>query len=420
MFKKLLFAFCLLSLTPALKAQETSVKNIDFYGFVRNELFIDSYKGVDAAFDVFYLAPLYIGQDANGEDINQQPSSHMSALASRLGAKVSGPEIFGAQTNATIEFDFGGIVSSEPTLFRIRHAYASFNWESAKLIIGQTWHPFWGGGCFPTVASLNTGAPFQAFNRSPLIRYDQILGKLTVSGTMAYENQYASKSLGDSPFSTRTQAQRNGALPEMILSAEYNNSGFTLGAAASLKRIKPAMTTTGANGTYKSTEYLTSTAFTGYFKYSTEKFKLTAKAYYGENMTHLTLPGGYGVATHDETTGKETYTNYNNITSLLNIVYGTKWQVGIFLGYGENLGTDDPLYDNGVSAKTAGLLQGIMDMTRVAPSLSLNVSKFKIMAEYEMTSANYGTGGFNFNDGLYADKHNATNNRFILMTTYTF
>ena len=168
MLKKILAILCFAGLISEASAQEKAKDiNLDFYGFVRSEMFVDTYKGLDAAYEVFYLVPLYVGKDANGEDINEQTSANLNALASRMGVKIDGPEIFGAKTSGVIEFDFGGIVKTEPTLFRIRHANMTFAWEKSKLLVGQTWHPFWCGGVFPTVAALNTGAPFQAFNRSP-------------------------------------------------------------------------------------------------------------------------------------------------------------------------------------------------------------------------------------------------------------
>ena len=423
MLKKLFVLPCLLSLVFFAGAQEKQGKdlNLDFYGFVRNEAFVDTYKGLDAAYELFYLVPLYVGKDDSGKDINQQASSNLSALASRMGVKIDGPEIFGAKTSGNIEFDFGGIVKNEPTLFRIRHANVVFNWEKSKLLVGQTWHPFWGGSVFPSVAGLNTGAPFQAFNRSPQIRYDVKAGDFMFSGAAVYENQYTSKSFESSNYTTPNQAQRNGVMPELVLLAEYNHLGLTLGAGAEVKRIKPRMTVTGTEGKFNADEFLTSTGFMAYVRYKSPMFTMMAKGYCGQNMTHLTLLGGYGVATRNEGTGKETYTNYTNYTTLLNMVYGKKWQVGMTLGYGGNLGTDAALYNDG-SGKgiVTGLLPNVQDLARVAPHVALNVSKIRLVAEYEMTSANYGTGTFDFSDGLYSDKHKTTNNRFSVMMMYFF
>jgi hypothetical protein len=163
-------------------------------------------------------------------------------------------------------------------------------------------------------------------------------------------------------------------------------------------------------------EYLNSTAFMAYGRYKKDKLTILLKGYYGENMSFLTLPGGYGVATRDAATQKETYTSYKTYTSAINIVYGQKWQFGLFAGYGGNLGTKAPLCD----AKTYGLFQTMQTMYRVAPHISFNLPKFRVIAEYERTSANYGTGAINLADGLYAKSHAVTDNRVIIVFTQYF
>jgi hypothetical protein len=404
-------------------SQEVKLKEstLEFYGFVRNEFYIDSYKGLDAAHDQFYLVPLYVGQDANGEDINEQTSANLSAITTRLGLRVTGPEIFGAKTSANIEFDFAGILKSEPTLFRIRHAYSAFAWKKSKLLIGQTWHPFWGGTIYPIVGALNTGAPFQCFSRTPQVRYDIYSGKFSFGGALLYELQYASKAFESSNYTTSNQAKRNGVLPEMNLVMEFKNKDFTAGCGVLYNRIKPRMTNTGTDGLYKSNEFIAGKGAMAYAKYVHHKFAIISKGYYGQNMNQITLLGGYGVASVNTRTGAETYTNYTNYTALVDALYGKKWQAGLLLGIGDNFGTSDPLYNDGSNkARTTGLLQNVNSIFRVAPSISFNYSKLRMVAEIEHTTADYGVGSLNFENGLYSDTHKTTNNRLNLMMMYLF
>jgi len=364
---------------------------------------------------------LYAGQDANGEDINQQTSSNLSAITTRLGVKINGPEIFKAKTSGNIEFDFGGIIKTEPSLLRIRHAYSAFVWAKSKLLIGQTWHPFWGGSVYPTIAGLNTGSPFQAFSRAPQVRYDIFSGKLTFSGALVYELQYQSKAIESSGFTTSNQAKRNGVLPEFDLILEYKNKDFIAGFGALYNQIKPRMTNTGTAGLFKSKEFIAGKGLMAYFKYARNKFAIISKGYFGQNLTQLCLLGGYGVATTDPLTGAETYTNYTNYTALVNALYGKKWQVGLLAGFGDNLGTDKALYNDGSNkAKTYGLLPNVKEIFRISPSISLNVNKLKLIAEYELTTANYGSGAINFSNGLFAGTHRTANNRLNLMMMYFF
>jgi hypothetical protein len=159
-------------------------------------------------------------------------------------------------------------------------------------------------------------------------------------------------------------------------------------------------------------------AFLGYKK---DKLYILAKGLVGQNMVNLTMFGGYGVKDYNTTTGAMTYTNYNNYTALFNIVYGKKVQVGLFTGIAGNMGTSDPLhkFDNG-KAKTLGLLTSIKNIYRVSPRLTYNIKNMSFTAEYEMTTAEYGAGTFNFKDGLYSDKVSVTNNRLLFVLMYNF
>ena len=404
------------------QAQDQKRFTYNFYGFVRNEFFVDTYKGLDAAYELFYVAPLYTGKDANGKDLNKQTSSNLSAIASRLGVNVSGPEVFNAKTNATIEVDFGGIVKTEPTLLRIRQAFVSLNWQKSSLLVGQTWHPFWGAGT-AQVSGLNTGAPFQAFNRSPQVRYTQNAGDFRFGLSAVYESQYASKTFESSVYTSANQAQRNGAIPEFALTVAFVKGNFQAGIGGQMKRLKPYMITTGTDGKFVSDEYLTTYGAMAYIYYQDPKLAIVAKNYYGQNLSHLTILGGYGVKTFNENTGARTFTPFTTNSSLLNIVYGTKWQAGMTLGLTKNLGTKDPLYSTNSPAFntiTGGLLPEIKDLYRVAPHLSLNVSAFKFILEYELTSAKYGEGELDYSDGIFKGSHTATNNRFALTMMYIF
>jgi hypothetical protein len=423
MKKSLLMLMALLSVVMV-KAQSDDNVTLDFYGFIRVDGYVDTYKGVDAGHDIFYLLPAYGVK--NGAEFNNQLSSNVSAMASRLGVRITFPEVFKAKATGLLEFDFAGNLKADPTLFRIRQAYSLLTWEKSSLLIGQTWHPFFGGSCLPTVAGLNTGAPFTCFNRSPMIRYNMKFGGLTVSASAVSQMQYNNVAIDAGEFSvTANQAKRNGAIPEMVLSTEWTQKAITLGAGASYNQIKPRMliTETLVDGKDVSTiadEYLGSTAFMAYGRYKKDKLTVLLKGYLGDNMQHLTLPGGYGVASFDSITGKETYTTYKNYTAALNIVYGQKWQLGLFAGYGGNLGTNDPLIAFAGKQKTYGLFTTIQSMYRVAPHISLNLAKFKLVLEYERTAANYGTGAINFENGLFSSSHQTVNNRVIMVMTQYF
>lgn len=415
---KLIAFFVVLNLFGAVLAQENETKKIDIYGFVRADLFGDTYKGLNAAKDQFYLLPLYGGKDANGEDINEQFSSNLVTMATRVGLRYKGPEIYGAKTVANIEGDFAGNPSTFTAVVRIRQANVKFNWANSTLTVGQTWHPLWSGKIYPTVGSLNTGAPFQPFNRSPQIRYDYNVGMFTLSGAGIYEFQYVTSG----PLGKSDQYLRNSGIPELFAGAEVRKDAFTLGAGFSYKLIKPMFTTVN---NFKSTSLLQSSIIMGYAQYKNDKLTIKAKSVVGQNTSYLLMPGGFGVYSKDDITGEYLYTNYNNSNSFINVVYGKSWQLGVFGGYMLNLGTTDALINTGSTENpdylTWGMLPSMQSMYRFAPHVAHNVGNARFVLEFEHTMAEYGTEGtINPNDGLYMASNKATNNRILFMFMYTF
>ena len=414
-FAVILFLLPLIALAQEAK-KETS---ITFYGFVRNDFYLDTYKGINAFQDVFYVYPSYIGVDANGKDINKQASANMVSVVTRGGINITGPVIFGAKTIGCIEADFAG--KPEIFLLRLRKAYTQFLWEKTKLLVGQTWHPFFGNDAFPRIGGLNTGAPFQSFNRSPQVRLDYSMKSLTLSLTGLYQQQYVSVG----PIGSSNMYKRDAVVPETVLSLEYIHKGLTLGAGVDFDKIKPRVSTTGTDKkTYISDNCLNSTSWMAYGKYVSGKLMMLLKGYYGQDMAHLTMIGGLGVSNYNPVTGNEKYTNFNTYSTLFNITYGTKWRPGLLLGYSENLGTESSLDPNAVDSTGKPLIWGlginIMDMYRFCPSLSYSLPKFLLQAEYEMTKADYGVGQFNYDNGLYAGKHAAVNNGVRVVMTYYF
>jgi len=408
---------CLLFLLPLVAiSQEAKKENpVTFYGFVRSDFYLDTYKGVNAFQDVFYLFPNYIGTDANGKDLNGQTTANLVSIVTRGGVNIVGPEIFGAKTTGCIEVDFAG--KPEVYLLRLRKAYTLFTWPKSKLLVGQTWHPFWGNDAFPRIGALNTGTPFQPFNRSPQVRFDYKVGALTLSASGVYEQQY----LSVGPLGSSNTYKRDAVIPETVLSFEYNKKALTLGAGVDFNKIKPRVSTSGSDAkTYVTDECLNSTSWMAYGKYAQGKLMMLLKGYYGQNMAHLTMVSGYGVATYNPQTGHETYTNYNGYSTLFNITYGNKWKPGLLIGYLENLGSSDPLANKGGKADVYGLGCNIMNMSRISPSLSYCVPKFMLTAEYERTTAAYGVGDFKFSDGLYASTHSVTNNGIRVIMTWFF
>jgi hypothetical protein len=420
-FRKLVFILILGSLSFSINAQENEKINVDFYGFVRVDAYMDTYKGQDLGHDIFYLLPQYA--KVGDVEVNNQLSSNISAIASRLGVKINSDDVLNAKLTGVLEFDFAGNLRTDPTMFRIRQAFSMLSWEKSSLLMGQTWHPFFGAPHMPVVAGLNTGAPFHAFNRSPMIRYKYNMNSLSLTLAAVSEMQYATRAADYAVYmNTNNHAKRNGIVPELVLTADWSSKGkLFAGAGVEHKIIKPRMVIENGEGVFaQADEFLSSTGFVGYARYKGSKFSLLFKAYFGENMSHLVMPGGYGVAGYDPATGRETYTNYKHYTAMMSAVYGKEFQLGLFAAYGQNLGTSGKLHAFGGSAKTYGLFLPIQDMMRIAPHIAYNKGKLRFVAELESTIANYGQGNIRLDNGLYDNSVAATNNRLIFTMTHYF
>ena len=87
-------------------------KNFKFvpYGFIRNDFYYDSRQNFETASGLFYIIPKDVNENPEGEDLNGVPSSGFLSIASRLGVRVYGPQVFKAQSYAQLES--GGLLDS--------------------------------------------------------------------------------------------------------------------------------------------------------------------------------------------------------------------------------------------------------------------------------------------------------------------
>jgi len=400
-FKSIL-SLLFITFSTLLTAQELS--KLKFSGFVRNDFFYNSRQNYDGIDGTFQYYPKPIEKDLTGIDKNDVPQSEMISIASRLILDVIGNPIFGAKSYAKIEADFAGFGANNYVL-RIRHAYAKLNWEETELLVGQTWHPLF-GTVMPAIPSLNAGAPFQPFNRSPQIKLKHNLNasfSLTAAGM--YQMQY----LSYGPLGASNTYLKNALLPDLYLGAEYKTSNWTSGIGADIKTIKPAV------------KKITSMSAVAYTQYVHLKLQFKAKALWGQNMSDLQMPWGYGIS--EIVDGNANYTNFNMMSGWINAVYGHKWQVGAFAGYSQNLGTNKELLDVGgkFTAYGTGFTtanQMMVDrLFRIAPHVSYNLSNIKIGAEFDVTTAEYGTLQ---NNGRVINPSMINNKRVVVSMCYFF
>jgi opacity protein-like surface antigen len=120
--------------TQAPAASTPKEWNVSMFGFIRTDYIYDSRKSASVREDQLNLYPLDVVKDFNGNDVNAVEQSNFLAITSRLGAKVKGPDVWGAKMSGTLEGDFYGNTEATIGTFRLRHAYVNMDWSKTSLI----------------------------------------------------------------------------------------------------------------------------------------------------------------------------------------------------------------------------------------------------------------------------------------------
>ena len=117
------------------------------------------------------------------------------------------------------------------------------------------------------------------------------------------------------------------------------------------------------------------------------------------------------------------YTNFNLLSSWVNVTYGKKWRVGMFAGFAQNLGTNDALaaVDGRYSVYGRGFYAASQTYAdrfwRAAVFGSFNLPKLSFNLEYNYTAVQYGTLQA---DGRTAGNYWAANQRVAASVFYHF
>ncbi|HAN17162.1 MAG: hypothetical protein A2X13_06195 [Bacteroidetes bacterium GWC2_33_15] len=416
-FIRNLLIISLLLFASKLFSQESEEKKIDFKlsGFIRTDFYYDSRQNAEALEGLLHIYPKDISLDANSKDQNAQSSVGLVDIASRITGQITGPDVFGAKLLGYLEVDFTGGIDGFTSRVRLRNAYSKLTWEKSEILIGRDWHPMFTKEVFPTVLSINTGLPFNAFNRSPMLFAAHKIGQFRVIGAVIYQSDYANSG----PDGKSAKYLKNSGIPNLHLQLQYNPGEFLFGVAADYKCIQPRISvdTSITSGTfYVADEKLNSYAWMGYFKYQQPKLVIKGKAVYGQNLSESIMPGGYGVSSIDSITGTEKYTPFNHLYLWANVVYGDKFKVGIFGGYTRNYGANDNLIDK---KRNYGMALDISYLYRIAPTVTYRIKNFQLGLELEYTVAAYGTNDLE-DYGKVKDTHEVSNTRVLFSVSHYF
>ncbi|WP_372755032.1 hypothetical protein [Mariniflexile sp.] len=356
-------------------------------GFISTDASLTTRQTVEARDEVLLiLAPQPIKLDSEGNDINDTPSFNFSTLSTRINAKITGPDAFGAKTMAFIEGDFLGINTDTKYSFRLRHAFIKLDWEKTQLLVGQYWHPTFITECFPGNVTFGAGVPFNPLGRNPQFKFTYQVGKVALSFTQLTNGHFTNKGVLDS--------QINALIPELHLQAQYKTPHFVGGAGVGHKILRPEIVT--ANDYVTKERIHSNTAF-AYAKFTTAPFTYKVYSIFGQNNDNLVMMGGYAaidkVYTQDQITkGIVEYTPYNTLSGWLDIhTNGSQIIAGVFAGYSENLGASKKVDINSYTGRWGN----VKDMMRVSPRLVFVSGKTSIGTEIEYSLVNYNKGDSN-------------------------
>ena len=445
MLSTALLSLCAVNSAASEPEQKAEPKNnFKLYGFVRNYFIYDSRESMSGTADLFYYLPKDVSMK-DDIDIHDESSFRFVALTSRLGVDVTGYNIGNVHFGAKIEGDFyaglSNSTNSNATVYfpgnskisgtaqaRLRQAYATVTWKelgkegknSVALKMGQAWHPM--AADFPHVFSLEVGAPFGPFSRTPLVQMDANLGKnWIVSAAAIWQMQYQSSG----PIGGSALYMKYGKTPEMYAALAFKSNGFLIRGGVDVLSIKPRVFGQVDGKTVRVKDRKTSVLGYVYTQYSYKKFAVKAKTTFGQGGEHMNLMSGYAKV-DEKPDGSWSYASLRNTSSWLSLIYGKKWQAVLMLGYMKNLGLAEaasaPIAKADVYFCSNGF-SNINQIYRINPQVIYNIGKLNVGLEYQWTRVQYGE----YNDGKLneyglADQHLhwVGNHRVNMMVKYNF
>ncbi len=270
--------------------------------------------------DLFYYAPKDNNFNAAGEDLNAISSFRFLSLTSRFGLDVTGYQFGRTKFGAKIETDFySGLSAASSTKIngaaqlRLRQAYVTLGWDDMKMKngtpiavamkIGQAWHPM--AADQPHVFSLETGAPFNAFSRTPQVLADASFGKnVMLSAAALWQMQYQSQG----PDKATSDYIKYSCVPEFYLGLTLkSNNGFLARIGTNLLSIKPRRYGTiqyeGKDMQVKVSDRITTMSPYVYLQYKSKMFEVKAKTIFSHGGEHMNLMSGYGIELRQEVAG---------------------------------------------------------------------------------------------------------------------
>lgn len=366
---------------------------VSLYGFVRHEAAFDTRQTVDAREGNLVFWGKDVNFDANHKDINSASKLQMLAVVSRVGVRITAPDVLNAKVGGAIEGDFFG--TSDANAFRLRHAYATLDWKKTQLLFGQYWNPLTNLDMMPGVVNFSGGAPYMPFNRNPQIRLTQKLSD-------KFNLIVAAISQRDLTGSTAPYI--NSSLPAGHIQLNYKTKNVLVGAAGHYEQIRPALFTTAGSATLASNERLNSATVMVYGRFDTKYTLIRVEATHSQNAASFAMLGGY-VGYTPSTAGLERFSTINTQSYWIEFTGKTKKIVpGFFAGYSHNDGANSTIAGTAKAYGIANVIGGIGAgysspgipartinyIYRLAPRVEVPLKNLKFGLETEYSVAQWG------------------------------
>ena len=425
--KKYIIVLAALLCASTAFAQEEKPAHFKLYGFIRNYVTADTREVNAGTNDLFFYMP----KDKNmqgGVDLNAGFNWRYLSLTTRLGLDVSGYKFGRMNLSGKVEADFyslSGTTSAAiiPQL-RLRQAFVKLSWDDSPLALtlGQAWHPM--GADLPHITNLESGAPFNPFNRSPQVTLDYKAGDFTFTASLLYLNHF----LPTGPNGKSAEYYKYG-LPELYVGAAYKSGKFLTKLGLDMVNMKPYRTVVDAGVIVKAHGLLSTFSPFLFVQYTDGLFQLRAKTIFAQAGEHMNLLSGYGIASYDAATHTFTYAPMQDWASFVSFQYGKKTQLMCTLGYFKQMGTTKDIMQT--ANATTGAMEYALWMNtaadtkiqqafRATPTIAWNIGKFTVSLEYNLTAAQFGRGARNIRGMYDGDPEWILNHRFICMTKFNF
>lgn len=427
------------------EGEETPAK-FKLYGFIRNYTIVDTREVKAGTNDLYFYMPQDVIMAADGTtDLNKGINWRSLSLTTRLGLDVSGYQFGSMKLGGKVEADFyslnGTGTAQTIAQLRLRQAFVALGWDFSEgnhlgLTIGQAWHPM--AADMPHMTNLETGAPFNPFNRSPQMMLSYTTAGWTFTGGLLYLNHYLPM---DAQGGGKSVAPFKYGLPEAYAGVSFKSGPVLARVGVDILNTKPFRTyneeqnVLNSDGTPKLDgegkpetrtviggkvkSLMTAVSPFVFFQYTKGMFQLRAKSILAQSGEHLNLLSGYGINSYDMASHSYTYTPMQTSASFISFQYGKKFQVMMMAGYFKQLGTTKELNSpQNLYINTAADTK-IQQAVRATPTVAWNIGKFTVSLEYNVTAAQFGEGQRDAR-GMFSQYHWVLNHRFINMVKFNF